>query len=212
MAAGWRCWGAPPVAWLLDPATGAVLHEISLGDAAPDRRPPGPRSTHPVWAPDSASFYAQDNVHGVLVRVDVAPGDPVLSVRRLPARPALRGPVVGARLALLCRRIWPTSRRYRARLYALCVGAADGAVPPSVVVFDAATGRMLADVPIPLAEGETGELHHGALDGGRGRFFVANLGQGRPRGGHSVHVLDTERLRLMGRLEAGAGAGHPVAI
>src|SRR4051794_26053972 len=62
------------VAWLLDPATGAVQHELALGDAAPDAGPPGPRSTHPVWAPDSASFYAQDNVHGALVRVDVALG------------------------------------------------------------------------------------------------------------------------------------------
>ncbi len=176
------------VAWLLDPATGALEQEIGLGDAPPGAGPPGPRSTHPVWAPDSASFYAQDNVHAALVRVDAEQG------------------AVAARLPLPS----PAHMAYvtpdGARVYALCVGVADGAVPPSVAVFDAASGRLLADVPIPLAAGETGELHHGAFDHARRRFFVANLGQGRPRGGHSVHVLDTERLRLVARLEAGAGA------
>jgi YVTN family beta-propeller protein len=179
-------------AWVLDAATGALEHEISLGDAPPGAGPPGPRSTHPVWAPDSASFYAQDNVHTALVRVDALGGAVV-------ARLALPSPAHMAYVA-------PDG----ARLYALCVGTADGAVPPSVAVLDAASGRLLADVPIPLAAGETGELHHGALDVTRGRFLVANLGQGRPRGGHSVHVLDTDGLRLVGRLEAGAGAGHPL--
>ena len=79
-----------------------------------------------------------------------------------------------------------------------------------MAAFDATSGQLQADVPIPLADGETGELHHGALDVPRGRFFVANMGQGRPRGGHSVHVLDTASWRLVGRLEAGAGAGHPL--
>ena len=180
------------VAWLLDAATGALEREISLGDAAPDAGPPGPRSTHPVWAPDSASFYIQDNPHCLLVRVD-ALGDTV--VARLP----LPSPAHMAYVA-------PDG----ARVYALCVGAADGAVPPSVAVLEPASGRLLADVPIPLAAGETGELHHGALDMARGRFFVANMGQGRPRGGHSVHVLDTQSWRLVARLEAAAGAGHPV--
>src|SRR5207248_7657512 len=35
------------VAWVLDAASGALQHEIPLGDAAPDAGPPGPRSTHP---------------------------------------------------------------------------------------------------------------------------------------------------------------------
>jgi DNA-binding beta-propeller fold protein YncE len=214
---------------VLDATTGALQHEIPLADAAPGAGPPGPRSTHPVWAPDSASFYAQDNVHAALVRVDP------------------RGGAVATSLALPS----PAHMAYVApdgtRIYALCVGRADdgsaspsggradagavplaeagpdagarrpseaglgpGAGPPSVAVLDAASGRLLANVPIPLAEGESGELHHGALDAARRRFFVANLGQGRPRGGHSVHVLDTDSLELVARLETGAGAGHPL--
>jgi YVTN family beta-propeller protein len=178
------------VAWVLDAATGAPQHEISLGDAAPNAGPPGPRSTHPVWAPDGASFYAQDNPHTALVRVDALGGS-------VAARLPLPSPAHMAYVA-------PDG----ARVYALCVG--DSAAPPSVAVLEAASGRLLADVPIPLAAGETGELHHGALDKARGRFFVANMGQGRPRGGHSVHVLDTASLRLVARLEAAAGAGHPI--
>ncbi len=185
------------VAWVLDAATGAVQHAVPLGDAPPAAGPPGPRSTHPVWAPDGASFYAQDNVHAALVRVDPRAG---AVVARLP----LPSPAHMAYVA-------PDG----ARVYALCVGAAPGsgtggAVPPSVAVLDASSGRLIADVPIPLAEGETGELHHAALDVARRRLLIANLGQGRPRGGHSVHVLDTDSLRLVARLEAGAGAGHPL--
>ena len=180
------------VAWVLDPATGALQHEIPFGDAAPDAGPPGPRSTHPVWAPDSTSFYAQDNVHGALVRVDALGG---AAATRLP----LPSPAHMAYVA-------PDG----GRIYALCVGAADGSVPPSVAALDAVSGRLVADTPIPLAEGESGELHHGALNLARSRFFVANMGQGRPRGGHSIHVLDTASLQFVARLEAGAGAGHPL--
>jgi YVTN family beta-propeller protein len=159
------------VAWVLDAATGALQQEVSLDDPAlGGEPPPGPRSTHPVWAPDSSGFYAQDNVHRRLVQVDAGAG------------------VVAASLALPS----PAHMAYVApdggRVYALCVGSEDGEVPPSVAVLDAASGRPIADVAIPLTEGETGELHHGVLDGARRRFYVANMGQGRPRGGHSIHT------------------------
>lgn len=180
---------AAPTAWLLDAATGAVRHTIPLaeGGEALD----GPRATHPVWAPDGASFYAQDNARAALVRVDVARAA-VAATIELPSP---------AHMAY----VDPTG----ARVYALCVGAPDWEVPPSVAVIDAATDRLLAHVPIPLADGETGELHHAALDAPRERLYVANMGAGRPRGGRSVHVLDTSSLQLVARLEAGAGAGHP---
>jgi YVTN family beta-propeller protein len=180
------------VAWVLDAATGTLQHEIPLDAGLPPAEPPpGPRSTHPVWAPDSASFYAQDNVYTRLVRVD-----------------AVRGAVAGSTpLPSPAHMAYVTPDG--TRVYALCVGAEDGTLPPSVAVLDAASGDLLADVAIPLAEGETGELHHGALDLARRRFFVANMGQGRPRGGHSIHVLDTDSLQLVARLQAAAGAGHP---
>jgi DNA-binding beta-propeller fold protein YncE len=97
-----------------------------------------------------------------------------------------------------------------ARAYALCVGAPERREPPSVAVLDTAGDYLVANVPVPLAEGESGELHHATFDATGQRLFVANLGQGRPRGGHSVHVLDTNSLTLVGRLQAAAGAGHPV--
>ncbi len=180
------------VAWVLDAVTGALVHEVPIDSGLPHAEPPpGPRSTHPVWAPGSVHCYAQDNVHARLVRVD-----------------AIRGAVAGATpLPSPAHMAYVTPDG--ARVYALCVGAEDGAVPPSIAVIEAASDRLLADVPIPLAEGETGELHHGVFDSARGRFFVANMGQGRPRGGHSIHVLDTATLEIVARLEAGPGAGHP---
>jgi YVTN family beta-propeller protein len=181
------------IAWVLDAATGVLLAEVPLdAGLAPAVAPDGPLSTHPVWAPDGRHFYAQDNARRRLVRVDAAAGTVAGSI-------ALPSP---AHMAY----VTPDG----ARVYALCVGTPDGAVPPSVAVIDAATDRVLADVPVPLAAGESGELHHAALDLGRGRLYVANMGQGRPRGGRSVHVLDLGRLALIARLEAGAGAGHPV--
>jgi YVTN family beta-propeller protein len=186
------------VAWIFDAAAGTLRHEVALNEAPlPNDPPPGPRSTHPVWAPDSASFYAEDNPHAALVRVD-----------------ALRG-TVAARIPLPSLAHMAYLDASGSRVYALCVGSVAEAeatvvTPPSVAVIDAASDRVLADVPIPLAADESGELHHAAFDASGRHLFVANLGQGRPRGGRSVHVLDTTTLRLVARLEAGAGAGHPV--
>jgi len=187
------------VAWLFDAASGALRHEVPLSAAPiPPEAPPGPRSTHPVWAPDSKSFYAEDNPHASLVRVDAARGAVAATI----PLPSL------AHMAYV--------DAAGARVYALCVGGtpaeeeAGEAAPPSVAIVDAAADRLLADVPIPLAEGESGELHHATFDASGRYLFVANLGQGRPRGGWSVHVLDTTTHRLVARLEADAGAGHPV--
>ncbi|HZR97126.1 MAG TPA: hypothetical protein VFE37_00380 [Chloroflexota bacterium] len=187
------------VAWVFEAATGALRHEVPLSEAPiPPEAPPGPRSTHPVWAPDSRSFYAEDNAHASLVRVDALQGTVAATI----PLPSL------AHMAYV--------DAAGARVYALCVGGtpaeeqAGEAVPPSVAIVDAATDRLVVDVPIPLAEGESGELHHATFDASGRHLFVANLGQGRPRGGRSVHVLDTTTHRLVARLEAGAGAGHPV--
>jgi YVTN family beta-propeller protein len=185
------------VAWIFEAASGTLRHEVALNDAPiPADAPPGPRSTHPVWAPDSASFYAEDNPHAALVRVDARQG------------------AVAARIALPSLAHMAYVDADGARVYALCVGAdaAEGtpAAPPSVVVIDAASDGILADVLIPLAADESGELHHATFDASGRYLFVANLGQGRPRGGRSVHVLDTTALQLVARLEADAGAGHPV--
>lgn len=184
------------VAWLLDAATGALLHEVDLAPAGGGTAPPDPDgppcSTHPVWSPDGASVYAEDNPNRRLVRVDARRGAVAASVP-LPS-PAHMVYLDGG----------------GARLYALCTGRPGAGVPPSITVIDAQTDGLLADVPIPLAAGESGELHHAAFDRDGRRLFVANMGRGRPRGGRSVHVLDTGTLRLVARLEARAGAGHPL--
>jgi DNA-binding beta-propeller fold protein YncE len=180
-------------AWVLDAASGTVLHEIPLSPDAPDAVEPaagspdptrGPASTHPVWAADGVSFYAEDNRNLRLLRVDAATGT-----------------VVGAvRLPSPAHMVYPDPQG--ARVYALCDGA-------SVAVLDAPLAGVLAELPLSLARDESGELHHASFDATGQRLFVANMGTGRPRGGHSVHVLDTERLVWVGRLEARAGAGHP---
>jgi hypothetical protein len=89
------------------------------------------------------------------------------------------------------------------------VGIPDQNVPPSVAVFTPDLDRILADLPAPLADGETGELHHACFASDGGRLFVANMGAGRPRTGRGVFVLDTDALEFIARLEAQPGAGHP---
>jgi len=180
-------------AWVFDAATGALRHEVPLGEAlARGGSAAGPCSTHPVWAPDGRHFYAQDNPHAALVQVDAERGA-VAATTSLPS-PAHMMYVDAA----------------RARVYALCVGDAERGAPPAVAVVDPAGSQVLATLPIPLAEGESGELHHATFDAEGKRLFVANMGEGRPRGGRSVHVLDLDALALVARLEAGPGAGHPV--
>jgi DNA-binding beta-propeller fold protein YncE len=184
-------------AWVLDAATGALLHEVPLATDEPitagsvDEQQGGPASTHPVWAADGVTFYAEDNRAVRLLRVDAAAGN-VVGAAHLPS---------------------PVHMVYTGkgdtRVFALCGGNPSAGIPPSVAVLDSTLDAMTADVPIPLARGETGELHHAAFDTDGRRLFVANMGTGRPRGGHSLHVLDTERLSWSARLEARAGAGHP---
>ncbi len=182
------------VAWLIDAASGATMCQIGLGElpeghAGGDEAPFG---THPVWAPDGRSFYTEDTVNARLLRVDAERGTLLLTAPLpSPAHMLYLDPA-------------------RPRLYALCTGDAQRGTPASVCVLDTSAGRLLADLPAPLADGETGELHHGCFDATCRRFFVANMGTGRPRGGHSVHVLDTETLTFCARLEARAGAGHPL--
>src|SRR5262249_50541486 len=153
-------------AWVFDAATGALRHEIPLGDApARGGGAGGPSSTHPVWTADSSRFYAQDNPHAALVQVDAERGE-VAATTSLPS-PAHMAYVDAA----------------RGRVYALCVGDAERGAPPAVVAVDAAGGGVLATLPIPLADGESGELHHATFDAEGKRLFVANMGEGRPRGG-----------------------------
>jgi YVTN family beta-propeller protein len=193
------------VAWVLDAATGAIQHEIPLAPAPdPDEAPitpptpgrsgaeGGTASTHPAWAPDSASFYAQDNPRAALARLDPRSGRVVGRI----ALPSIAHAVY----------LDPDG----ARAYALCIGVPERSLPPSVAVVETATDRLLADIPIPLVAGESGALHHAAFDARAGRLFVANVGRGRPFGGRSVHLLDLGRLELTARLEARAGAGHPL--
>lgn len=183
------------VVWLLDAETGRLLHEVPLDeieaepDEAGDR---GPCSTHPVWSTDGRRVYVEDNMHGRLVCLDAATGTSCLTT-------ALPSP---AHMLYL--------DATGTRVFALCTGDSRSALPASVAVVDATTGALLADVAIPLAPGESGEPHHACFDRRGDRLFVANMGEGRPRGGKSVHVLDTRSLRFSHRLQAQAGAGHPL--
>ena len=184
------------VAWVFEAATGTLLHEIPLAPSVTEPTatdPDGPPcSTHPVWAADSATFFAEDNPNCRLIRVDAEAGAPVAAV-------SLPSPAHMAYLAA-----------GGGRLYALCTGTSSGDVPPSVAIIDTDAAVVVEDIPIPLAADESGELHHAAYDAAGGRLFVANMGRGRPRGGRSIHVLDMTTLRLTNRLEARAGAGHPL--
>lgn len=183
------------VAWLIDAADGTVLHQVTLGELPEGRGSGGdeaPFGTHPVWAADGRSFYSEDSVNARIVRVDAEAGAVAAAV-------ALPSPA---------HMLYPDPAR--PRLYALCTGDAARGEPAAVCVLDAADSRVIATLPVPLAEGESGELHHGCFDAAGLRFFVANMGTGRPRGGHSVHMLDLDSLSFTGRMEARAGAGHPI--
>lgn len=193
------------VAWVLDAATGALRHEVPLVPSGEGEGPVGrasadeptttggaPASTHPIWTADSRGFYAEDNRRSSLVRVDALNG----SVASRVALPSI------AHVVYL--------EAAGARAYALCIGAVERGVPPSVVQLDADGDRVLANVPILLPADESGELHHATFDATGRYLWVTNMGQGQPRGGRSVHVLDGDTLELVARLEARPGAGHPL--
>ncbi len=178
------------VAWIIDAITGDILYETQFPPAEPGPPAPagdGPACTHPVWAADGASFYAEDGYHARLLRIDATDGA-VTGVLTLPAAAHM---------------VYPD--RQGGRVFALCSG--NGAA--MVAVVGAALRQPPVVLPVPLAPTETAELHHATFDHTGNRLFIANTGTGRPRGGHSVHVLDTSRLTWVHRLEARAGAGHP---
>lgn len=184
-----------PIAWLFDAVTGAHRATIPLAPHATAAAPPPddagpPVTSHPVWMPDGRTLIAEDQLRSRLVRIDAATAK-VTGTLSLPS---------------------PAHMLYvgpDGRGYALCAGIPDQTVPPSVAVFTPQLDRILADRAVPLAEGETGELHHACFSVDGGRLFVANMGRGRPRSGRSVFVLDTDTLEFIARLEALPGAGHP---
>lgn len=127
----------------------------------------GVASPHPVWLADGSAVVAQDNLHEELVLVAK---DGTVKARR-PTRTATHTVLQAPDGSLL----------------ALVEG--DGTIPPQIVVLKPDTLEVVREIDVPLADGETPKLHHGALSPDGELVVVANMGPVAAASGVSAAVI-----------------------
>jgi hypothetical protein len=178
---------------LVDLERKAVKSRTTLGNA--DDPPKhshlthGMASTHPVWLPDSSGVITQDNIHEELVLVDRM--GKVQVRRSMPS--AVHSMIVAG----------------KNRLLALAEGAVDGTVQPQVIVLTLPELEIVRAMQVPLSQGESAKLHHGALSPDGSAIVVANMGPMHGTGaGRSVACLRWKDGEVLWRKETTANAGH----
>ncbi len=165
---------------LIDTATDTIIRTIPMGNTPETFA--GATMRHPYWSRDDKYVYAQDDVNNALVKIDAA-------AFRVVATWPLPGPN---------HYLHPTrDGRY---LYALNERTKAGM---SITVIDAATDRLIKEIPVSLGPGEPANGHHGEFDADGRFFYFCNMG------GRTVAVIDTVKMEVVKALQAGAGAGHP---
>ena len=167
---------------LLDTATDIITKTISVGKE-PEGAFKGAMMRHSYWSNDGAFLYATDAVNSSIVKLDAKTGE-------IKATIALPGPA---------HYIHPS--KDGKLLYA--VNEVEKGGGTSVTIIDAATGKIVKDIPIPLEQGEQGLLHHGEFTQDGKYFFVCN------EGGRTVAVMDTAKQEIVKTIKTGMGAGHP---
>jgi YVTN family beta-propeller protein len=167
---------------LIDTAKDKIIHTISIGKE-PEEIFKGAMMRHSFWSKNGDFLYASDDVNNNIVKIDAKTG-------KIKATISLPGPNHYLHLS-----------GDGKLLYA--VNEAELGGKTSVTVIDGKTDKIVKDVPIPLASGEQGSLHHGEFTKDEKYFFVCN------EGGRTVAIIDTARLEVTKTLRAGMGAGHP---
>ena len=166
----------------IDTATDAITSTISIGKE-PESPFKGAMMKHPYWSKDGSHVYASDNVNSTIVKIDAKSGA-IKATIALPGGNHYLHPSPDGKL-----------------LYA--VNEAEKGGGTSVTIIDASTDKIVKDIPIPLAAGEPGILHHGDFTRDGKFFFVCN------EGGPTVAVMDTTKREIVKTLKSGMGAGHP---
>lgn len=165
---------------LIDTATDTIVKTIPVGKA-PEKFT-GAMMRHPYWSRDGKYVYVQDDVNNALLKIEA-----------LTLQVATTLPLPGPNHYL-----HPTrDGRY---LYALNERTKGGI---SITVIEAATDRLVKEIPVPLEPGEPGNGHHGEFSEDGRFFYFCNMG------GRTVAVIDTVKMEVVKALQAGAGAGHP---
>lgn len=166
---------------LVDTASKRIEATFDVADM-PAGKFKGAMMKHPYWTEDGRYVYVADAVHKTLIKVDAAE-----------RRVAKRIPMNGVNHYL---HPSPDGSVY----YAVNETTNQGT---SLTLIDAATDAIIADLPIPTAEGEGAKGHHAAFSPDNRFFLFGNLGAS------GLHVLDVEKRQWVKRIKTGKGVGHP---
>lgn len=150
----------------------------------------GVASPHPVWLADGSAVVTQDNIHEEVVLVAK---DGTVRARR-----AMKTGV---------HTVIPAPD---GSLLALVEG--DGETKPQVVVLKADTLEIVREIDVPLADGETPKLHHGALSPDGELLVVANMGPVAAASGVSVAVVKWKSGEIAWAAPAVRTAAHAVFL
>lgn len=167
---------------LIDTATNTIVSTVEIGTKPAGAK--GIAMRHPYWSPDSRFVYVADNFNSTLVKVD-AQARKIAKVIAMPGGSHYLHPAENGRL-----------------IYAGGETAKGGGL--SVTIVDPATDTVIKDIQIPLQSGEPGLGHHGDFTPDGKFFFFAN------EGGKTIGVIDAIRRELVGTIQVGMGAGHPM--
>ncbi len=165
----------------IDTTTDSITNTISIGKE-PEGVFKGAMMKHSYWSKDGAYVYALDNVNNTVVKID-SKTNAIKTTITLPGPTHYLHPSPDGKF-----------------LYAVNEAEKAGT---SVTLIDAATDKVVKDIPIPLEAGEQGLLHHGDFTKDGKYFFVCN------GGGRTVAIMDTAKQEIVKTLKSGMAAGHP---
>ena len=166
---------------LVDVSSNSIIRTVDVAEM-PAEQFKGAMMAHPYWTNDGKYVYCPDSVHKTIIKVDAATGQ------------------VAKRIALTGGNHYMHASPDGKLLYAVNETAKDGT---SLTLLDAASDAIIADLPIPLAEGEKGTGHHAAFSPDNRFYFFGNMGSS------GLHVLDVAAQKWIKVIPTGKGPGHP---
>lgn len=178
---------------LVDLATWKVTASVRFGNPSDNPRHShmthGLASTHPIWLPDGSGVLTEDNIH-----------EEVVLIGREGKELARRGLRSGVHTFLTT-----TSKE----VLALAEGTVDGTVPPSVVVLELPSLKVIREVVVPLEPKEPAKLHHGSLSHDGEIVIVANMGPMHGENfGTTVAALRWQTGQVLWHVASVRNAGH----